>query len=94
MSGRFLLDTNVVIALFKKDAPVQKNLAGAEKVFVPATVLGELYCGAHKSGQAEKKQIEEFMGSVPVPACDVGTAREYGLIKYLRDRPRSLGRGG
>lgn len=60
MSGRFLLDTNVVIALFAGDAAVQQHLEQAEEVFVPGIVLGELYficrCGLRRSGDNEKGQ--------------------------------------
>ncbi|RDV83908.1 type II toxin-antitoxin system VapC family toxin [Ammonifex thiophilus] len=93
MSGKFLLDTNIVIALFRGDAAVQRNLAKAEKVFIPAIVLGELYYGALKSGQTEKNlaQIEEFVGGVAVLTCNVGTAREYGVIKnQLRAKGRPI----
>jgi len=93
VSGRFLLDTNVVIALFKRDVAVQKNLAEAEKVFIPATVLGELYYGARKSRHIEKNmaRIEEFAGSVAVLGCNAGTAREYGIIKnQLRIKGRPI----
>jgi len=55
MNGKFLLDTNIIIALFIGDASVQKNLAEAGKVFIPAVVLGELYYGARKSGQVAFK---------------------------------------
>lgn len=93
MSGRFLLDTNIVIALFKGDVVVQKNLAEVEKVFIPAIVLGELYYGACKSSHIEKNmaRIEEFAGGVAVLACDAGTAREYGIIKnHLRTKGRPI----
>jgi len=49
MSGRFLLDTNIVIALFGDDASVVDAVAGATEVFVPAIVIGELWYGALKS---------------------------------------------
>jgi tRNA(fMet)-specific endonuclease VapC len=42
MSGRFLLDTSIVIALFADDLSVRKHMKGAEEVFVPIIVLGEL----------------------------------------------------
>ncbi|ACX52444.1 PilT protein domain protein [Ammonifex degensii KC4] len=93
MSGSFLLDTNIVIALFKGDASVRRNLAKAEKVFIPAIVLGELYYGAYKSGQAERNlsRIEEFVGNIAVLACNAGTAREYGVIKnQLRAKGRPI----
>lgn len=65
MSGKFLLDTNIIIALFMGDASVQKNLTAASKVLIPVIVLGELYYGARKSGQIEKNlaRIEEFVAS-------------------------------
>jgi tRNA(fMet)-specific endonuclease VapC len=41
-TGRFLLDTNIVIALFAREAVVQQRLAGVSEVFVSSIVLGEL----------------------------------------------------
>ncbi|WP_242020125.1 hypothetical protein [Trichocoleus sp. FACHB-40] len=43
MNGRFLLDTNIVIALFAQDTSVQQHIVEAEAVFVASIVLGELY---------------------------------------------------
>ena len=43
MSGRFLLDTNIVIAIFAKEAKVQAHLVSATEVFVPAVVIGDVY---------------------------------------------------
>jgi len=48
-TGRHLLDTNIVIALFARDSAVQLRLAEASEVFVPSIVIGELYYGALKS---------------------------------------------
>jgi tRNA(fMet)-specific endonuclease VapC len=83
MSGKFLLDTNIVIALFAKDPTVQVHLRVAEEVFVPSIVLGELYYGVRKSGRVKQnlKRIDEFAFSNAVLACDLDTAREYGKIK-------------
>ncbi|MFB2835253.1 hypothetical protein [Floridanema evergladense] len=36
MSSRFLLDTNIVIALLQGDASVQQYYAEAEAIFVPS----------------------------------------------------------
>ncbi|MGQ9824093.1 MAG: VapC toxin family PIN domain ribonuclease [Desulfotomaculales bacterium] len=57
-------------------------------MFVPSIVLGELYYGARKSGQAEKNlaRLEEFAASSAVTACDVDTAREYGKSKTSYER--------
>lgn len=72
MSGRFLLDTNIIIALFAGESTVQQFLSEAEEVFVPSIALGELYFGARKSGRVEANlaRIDEFALSCSVLACD------------------------
>lgn len=85
MSGRLLLDTNIVIALFAQDTSVQDHLAASEEVFVPSIVLGELYYGASKSGRVRSNvaRIDEFAVSNAVLECNLETARQYGRIKNL-----------
>jgi predicted nucleic acid-binding protein len=60
--GRYLLDTNIVTALFKHDAAVHTELAAASEVLLSSTVLGELYYGAARSGQPRQnlERLEEF----------------------------------
>ena len=43
MSGKYLLDTNIVIALFAADESVQKHIASAKEIFVPTTVTGRFF---------------------------------------------------
>ncbi len=83
MNGRFLLDTNIVIALFANEASVVEQLQAAEEVFVPAVVLGELYFGALKSrrSQANTERVSDFAARSTVLACDSRVAMAYGLIK-------------
>jgi tRNA(fMet)-specific endonuclease VapC len=90
MPGRVLLDTNVIIALFSGEPSVSQKLADAE-VFVPSTVLGELYYGARKSANATANlaRIEQFAAAVHVLSCDATTAQLYGQVK---DRLRVKGR--
>ena len=45
-SGRFLLDTNIVIALLEGDDMVLSHLDQATEVFIPAVAVGELFFGA------------------------------------------------
>jgi tRNA(fMet)-specific endonuclease VapC len=61
-SGRFLLDTNIIIALLEGEPRTLSNLDGATEVFVPATALGELFFGAAKSGRPIENlaKIEQF----------------------------------
>ncbi|MGI8565603.1 MAG: type II toxin-antitoxin system VapC family toxin [Pyrinomonadaceae bacterium] len=83
MSGKFLLDTNIVIAIFAKDAAIQIRIADAAEVFIPVTVIGELYYGAHKSARvkANLERIEEFAAINTILICDTKTAQQYGEIK-------------
>lgn len=93
MSGRFLLDTNIVIAIFAEELPVLERMAAAEEVFVPAIALGELYYGARKSGRAETNiaRIDEFAAAAAVLGCDLSTAQQYGRIKNdLRVKGRPI----
>lgn len=93
MSGRNLLDTNIVIALFAQDSAVVEYLDKAAEVFIPSIVLGELYFGAHKSGRVKENlaRIDEFAVSSAVLGCDTETARCYGEIKNaLRKKGRPI----
>jgi tRNA(fMet)-specific endonuclease VapC len=83
MNGKYLLDTNIIVALFKKDKNVQDQLATAAEVLVPSIAVGELYYGAQKSGHVDKniKQVREFANRAAILACDGGTAEHYGEIK-------------
>ncbi|GKT09318.1 type II toxin-antitoxin system VapC family toxin [Desulforhabdus sp. TSK] len=93
MTGRFLIDTNIVIALFANDSTVQQHLSNAIEVFTPATVLGELYYGAYKSsrGKENVSRINEFASQNVVLSCDAATAQWYGQIKDgLRKKGRPI----
>jgi tRNA(fMet)-specific endonuclease VapC len=83
MNGRYLLDTNIVIAIFADEATVRQQLAGAEEVFVPSIVLGELYYGAQKSARIASNvaRVDEFAANSSVLVCDTETAQQYGQIK-------------
>ena len=95
MSGKFLLDTNITIALFGKDSSVLDRLQEAESVFVPSIVLGELFFGAYKSTHVEEnvERVNEFAIASAVISCDTATARHYGQIKSrLRTKGRPISR--
>jgi tRNA(fMet)-specific endonuclease VapC len=57
MNGRYLLDTNIVIALFAQDVAVIEKLQETEDIFIPSIAIGELYYGAQKSGQIDRKMV-------------------------------------
>lgn len=74
-----------MIALFAEDPSVQKHIAKAGEIFIPAPVIGELYFGAFKSerAKANSARVKKIAASNTVLACDIGTSKEYGRIKSL-----------
>lgn len=93
MSGRFLLDTNVIIAIFASDEAVISRLEEAEEVFVPVVAIGELQYGALKSARStvNTARVSEFALESTVLSIDRRTATEYGRIKaVLRERGRPI----
>ncbi|MCH8257410.1 MAG: type II toxin-antitoxin system VapC family toxin [Proteobacteria bacterium] len=93
MNGRYLLDTNIIIALFASDSAIVKRLDRATEVFVPAVVLGELYYGARKSARIEANlsKIDKLASTAAVLGCDAVTAAQYGIVKNaLREKGRPI----
>mgnify|MGYP001024350270 FL=1 len=92
MSGRYLLDTSVLIALFADETAVKEKLAQASEVFIPSIAVGELYYGAWKSQRRRENvaQVDELVAESVVLGCNAGTARWYGEVKSalrLKGRP-------
>ena len=90
---RFLLDTNIVIALFAGEARVLNQLQQAVGICLPSIVLGELYYGARKSGRVATniQRVDDFSVKNEILCCDLETARQYGIIKQeLHSKGRPL----
>lgn len=51
MAGRYLLDTNIIIAPFHGDEFVIDHINQSAEIFVPSIGIGELYYGAFNSGK-------------------------------------------
>lgn len=85
MSGRYLLDTNIIIAIFAEEESIAVKLAQADEVFIPSIALGELYYGARSSGRPEAniERVNELAANCAVLACDAETARHYGIVKSV-----------
>jgi len=93
VSGEYLLDTNIVIALFVGESLVHRRFDLAERVFLPNVVVGELYYGACASGSkaANLRRIDDFVTDSEVLFCDAQTARDYGDVRYgLRQKGRPI----
>jgi tRNA(fMet)-specific endonuclease VapC len=93
MSGNYLLDTNIIVALFANDTAVTNRLASDVTVFVPSIGLGELYYGAQKSSRLKDNlaQVDNFVVMSTVLSCDAETASWYGEIRNkLRQKGRPI----
>lgn len=92
-SGRFLLDTNVVIALLEGDEGVLSKLDLAPEVFISAVVVGELFFGAAKSARSAENtaRVERFVSGRSVLSCDLNVVRAYGRVRQrLREKGRPI----
>ena len=93
MSGRVLLDTNIVIAFFAQESDISDKMQAADAFFIPSVVLGELYFGARKSGKPAQnlKRIDDLAMTTNVLGCDAEAAHHYGQIKdALRRKGRPI----
>ncbi len=83
MNGRYLLDTNIVIALFAGETAVVDQIAQAEELFIPSIVLGELFYGAARSVRAKENQerVAQLAVTNAILNCDKDTAVWYGQVK-------------
>jgi len=84
MSGKSLLDTNIVIAFFDGDDQVLDKIADTQ-IYIPSPVVGELRFGAEKSKKksSNQKQIDLLLSEVTILPVTETTATYYGKIKNL-----------
>jgi len=82
MNGRYLLDTNVAIAIVEREINFQDRPKA--QGFLNTTVLGELYFGVEKSSRVEEnlERLQRLRSVFSVLVCDDETARHYGIIRY------------
>ncbi len=87
MSGRFLLDSNALIALIAGDPRLLDTISEAE-TYLCLTALGELYYGATKSVRVAENmaRVDQLAAAFTVMLPDVQTARQYGQIRGLLQR--------
>lgn len=83
MNGNYLLDSNIVIDIFRGDLKTIERVKKLETVCLPVIVLGELYFGANKSNKTSRHiiEIEQLEKKVVVFDVTKSTARIYGEIK-------------
>jgi tRNA(fMet)-specific endonuclease VapC len=88
MAARYLLDSNVLIAAIKGEpAALLNRLAGLapERLCLSAVVLAELFTGAEKSRDSERRKadLNELTQGMEVLAFDAGDAAVYGRIRTV-----------
>ena len=93
MTGnKLLLDTNIIIELFKGDNEILGILEQQDLIYIPIAVLAELYLGAYRSTNLEKKlfEINNFLQNCIVLNADKATSQNYAIIKtalFLKGKP-------
>lgn len=93
MNGSVLLDTNIIIDIFKNDVGVIQAINTAESLFISSISLGELFYGAYNSSRltSHLKETKEVSKSINVLAVGKTTADHYGKIKtQLRKKGRPV----
>lgn len=93
MAGRYVLDTNIIIALFDQDTSVIEQINEASEIYLPAIVIGELYYGAYNSNRLNQnlERIDTFRTQISILECDDDTGKIYGRIKKgLKDIGRPI----
>lgn len=90
-NGKYLLDTNIVIALFSEEVRVQEKVREVAVVASAPPIIGELRYGAQKSDKVSENlhRINRFVQQNAFFPCDLETAQWYGIIK---DELRRKGR--
>ncbi len=93
MNGRYLLDTNIVIAFLTGEEAVVQCVDATDEFYVSSVVLGELFYGAFNSTNRDKNisRIKNFIRDTVAIPCDHETSEWYGEIKTsLRRKGRPI----
>ena len=84
VASMYLLDTNICIALIKKnDKVVPIFMKIAVQCYIPTIVLSELYKGVYCSQKIAKNlaDLNDFLSLVAILEFDRAAALEFGMIQ-------------
>lgn len=93
VAGRYLVDTNIVVAYFAGERPLLDRFETAAEINASVVTLGELVYGAMKSSRPQENllRLEQLRSAVALLRCDAETARRYGELKNeLRRKGRPI----
>ena len=90
--GSLAVDTSAVVSLFRGDKKALARFNRAEEVWMPVTVLGELYCGLRKCNNPEKERlrINDMRERCLVVGIDEGTAIRYAEAYSALERQGTI----
>jgi len=82
-NGSFLVDMNVVIALFNGEIGVEEKFNGADEINFSVIIKGELIYGTKHSRHSEEniQQVQDFRSECKLLLIDEETAYLYAEIK-------------
>jgi tRNA(fMet)-specific endonuclease VapC len=82
MNG-FALDTHIVSAHLRGDVVVGARIRENARLYLPVTVMGELFYGAYHTEQREKQlqRIRSFLLLAQTVHLDGEIAERYGMVK-------------
>ena len=83
MSGKCLVDTNVIIRLLRSDMRSVELFDQADDIYIPAIVAGELFYGAQNSTRKQENIgiFSDFLSQYEIIDVDMPVAQVYGEIK-------------
>ena len=93
MNGNYILDSNIVIDIFRGHKKTIEQVSKMLNVYVPVIVLGELYYGANKSNKTQQRilEIRALEYKVNILRVNKKTANIYGKIKdQLRQKGKPI----
>ncbi len=94
MTGnKFLLDTSIVIEIFKGNQEVGEKINDSDKFYISSVVLGELTVGINSVTNKRKhlKQLHDFLKFCILLDVDSSTAEQYGVnTAYLNKKGKPI----
>lgn len=91
MIGKYLLDTNIIIALINQEPAVIQRISESSETAISSITVGELCYGAKQSKKTIENlaKLDSFFAEILILDCTEVTGKIYGAIKsQLRKKGR------
>jgi tRNA(fMet)-specific endonuclease VapC len=90
--GSLAVDTSAVISLFRGQKEALEYFNQAQEIWMPVTVLGELYCGLRRCNNPEKERLRigDLRDRCLIVGVDEGTAIRYAEIYSNLERKGTM----